>query len=63
MLKYAPTYFDLSSFTDGETKRALQRVLKKRSFKAVDTGSGSASNGRNTPAAEQPAKKKKKSAS
>ncbi|KAI1789322.1 P-loop containing nucleoside triphosphate hydrolase protein [Ganoderma leucocontextum] len=58
LLEYAGTYFDLSTFTDGDTKRALQRALKKRSFKAVDNGS--ASSGRNTPAAEQPAKKKKK---
>ena len=31
MLDYATNYFDVSSFTDGETKRALQRVVKKRS--------------------------------
>ena len=60
MLELAASYFDLSTFTDGETKRALQRTLKKRAYKAVD--GGSASNGRNTPAAEQPAKKKKKAA-
>ena len=60
MLELAAPYFDLSTFADGETKRALQRTLKKRGYKAVD--SGSASNGRNTPAAEQPAKKKKKAA-
>ncbi|PIL32647.1 hypothetical protein GSI_05351 [Ganoderma sinense ZZ0214-1] len=58
LLELAAPYFDLSTFTDGETKRALQRALKKRAYKTVD--SGSASNGRNTPAAEQPAKKKKK---
>nr|VWO96108.1 CifA [Ganoderma boninense] len=61
LLELAAPYFDLSTFADGETKRALQRTLKKRGYKAVE--SGSASNGRNTPAAEQPAKKKKKAAS
>ena len=27
--EYAPTYFDLSSFPDGEMKRALERANKK----------------------------------
>ena len=50
-MEYAPNYFDLSTFPDGETKRALLRVQKKRSLKAVDGGgSGSVSNGRNSPA-------------
>ncbi|KZS95211.1 P-loop containing nucleoside triphosphate hydrolase protein [Sistotremastrum niveocremeum HHB9708] len=34
LLEYAPTYFDLSTFTDGETKRALQRVINKRAGKS-----------------------------
>ncbi|KAK1228475.1 DEAH-box ATP-dependent RNA helicase prp43 [Marasmius sp. AFHP31] len=40
LLELAPNYYDLSSFNDGETKRALQRILKKRDGKA-----GGASNG------------------
>ena len=52
---YAPDYFDLSTFPDGETKRALLRVQKKRSeLKNVD---GGAFNGRNSPAVEKPTKK------
>ena len=51
---YAPYYFDLSSFPDGETKRALLRVQKKRSHGNVD---GGALNGRNIPAVENPTKK------
>ena len=49
----------MSTFPDGETKRALLRVQKKRSLKNVD---GGASTGRNSPAAENPAKKRKKAA-
>jgi len=30
LLEYAPFYFDLKTFPDGETKRALQRVQAKR---------------------------------
>ncbi|KAJ8094490.1 DEAH-box ATP-dependent RNA helicase prp43 [Marasmius tenuissimus] len=40
LLELAPNYYDLSSFNDGETKRALQRILKRRDGKA-----GGASNG------------------
>ncbi|KZT38667.1 pre-mRNA-splicing factor ATP-dependent RNA helicase DHX15/PRP43 [Sistotremastrum suecicum HHB10207 ss-3] len=40
LLEYAPAYFDLSTFTDGETKQALQRVIIKRAGKSViQTGS------------------------
>ncbi|KIJ67411.1 hypothetical protein HYDPIDRAFT_127370 [Hydnomerulius pinastri MD-312] len=47
--EYAPTYYDPSSFTDGETKRALLRVANKNAgkFGRVDE-------------AEGPAKKKKR---
>ena len=31
LLEIAPNYFDISSFPEGETKRALQRVAKARS--------------------------------
>ncbi|KAJ7796641.1 P-loop containing nucleoside triphosphate hydrolase protein [Mycena olivaceomarginata] len=34
LLEYAPTYFDLSSFPDGESKRALQRVVNKKAGKS-----------------------------
>lgn len=30
LLEYAPFYFDLKTFPDGETKRALQRVQVKK---------------------------------
>ncbi|KAH7879459.1 uncharacterized protein C8R40DRAFT_602507 [Lentinula edodes] len=30
ILEYAPVYFDLASFPEGETKRALQRIAKSR---------------------------------
>ncbi|KAK0243089.1 P-loop containing nucleoside triphosphate hydrolase protein [Armillaria nabsnona] len=33
LLEHAANYFDLSTFTDGETKRALQRVVNKKSGK------------------------------
>ena len=38
LLELAPQYFDLSSFKDGETKRALQRVLKKLTAKSSRNG-------------------------
>ena len=58
MLEYAPNYFDLSTFPDSETKRALLRVQKKRTMKVA----GSASNGRNSPSVgDQPPAKKKRS--
>ncbi|KAF7304792.1 p-loop containing nucleoside triphosphate hydrolase protein [Mycena kentingensis (nom. inval.)] len=38
LLEFAPTYFDLASFADGETKRALQRVVNKRAGKLVGVG-------------------------
>jgi pre-mRNA-splicing factor ATP-dependent RNA helicase DHX15/PRP43 len=30
LLEFAANYFDLATFPDGETKRALQRVQNKR---------------------------------
>ena len=38
LLEFAFNYFDLKTFPDGETKRALQRVINKRSG---GTGKGS----------------------
>ncbi|KAH7886626.1 P-loop containing nucleoside triphosphate hydrolase protein [Phlebopus sp. FC_14] len=49
LLEYAPVYFDLSTFKDGETKRTLQRVANKRAGKV----------GR-IEASEEPSKKRKK---
>ncbi|KIM61315.1 hypothetical protein SCLCIDRAFT_25946 [Scleroderma citrinum Foug A] len=34
LLEYAPAYFDVSTFPDGETKRALQRVVNKKAGKS-----------------------------
>ncbi|KII84726.1 hypothetical protein PLICRDRAFT_126611 [Plicaturopsis crispa FD-325 SS-3] len=42
LFEFAASYFDLASFPDGETKRALQRIMNKRAGKAggrVDAGS------------------------
>jgi pre-mRNA-splicing factor ATP-dependent RNA helicase DHX15/PRP43 len=33
LLEYSHNYFDLASFPDGETKRALQRVVAKKNGK------------------------------
>ncbi|KAI0653665.1 pre-mRNA-splicing factor ATP-dependent RNA helicase PRP43 [Cubamyces menziesii] len=39
LLEYAPNYYDLSTFPNGETKQALMRVQKKRTLKvAASTG-------------------------
>ncbi|EGN91668.1 hypothetical protein SERLA73DRAFT_80222 [Serpula lacrymans var. lacrymans S7.3] len=38
LLEFASVYFDLSSFPDGETKRALQRVANKRAGKSGRVG-------------------------
>ncbi|KAF7363353.1 putative pre-mRNA-splicing factor ATP-dependent RNA helicase prp43 [Mycena sanguinolenta] len=38
LLEYAKNYFDLLSFPDGETKRALQKVAKKKEVKAIRDG-------------------------
>ena len=40
LLEYAQLYYDLSGFPDGETKRALTRVLTKQSRKRSAAGSG-----------------------
>jgi pre-mRNA-splicing factor ATP-dependent RNA helicase DHX15/PRP43 len=34
LIEYATNYFDLSSFPEGETKRALQRIVNKKAGKA-----------------------------
>ncbi|KAJ8487082.1 hypothetical protein ONZ51_g4424 [Trametes cubensis] len=40
LLEYAPNYYDLSTFPNGEMKRALMRALNKRTLKTV-AGMGS----------------------
>lgn len=43
LIEYATNYFDLASFAEGETKRALQRVVNKKAGKApgrVGAGNG-----------------------
>ncbi|KAI0037818.1 hypothetical protein FA95DRAFT_1613857, partial [Auriscalpium vulgare] len=42
LLEFATGYYDLATFPDGETKRALQRVLKKKSGKGDDRDDGRA---------------------
>lgn len=36
LLEYAPSYFNLADFRDGETKRALLKVQNKRLGKSRD---------------------------
>lgn len=38
LLDFAPTYFDLTTMPDGETKRAIQRVIAKREGKLKSAG-------------------------
>ncbi|KAG5730309.1 Pre-mRNA-splicing factor ATP-dependent RNA helicase PRP16 [Termitomyces sp. T112] len=40
LLEYASSYFDLSTFPDGETKRTLQRVINKRAGKYAQRPDG-----------------------
>ncbi|KAF4622133.1 hypothetical protein D9613_009096 [Agrocybe pediades] len=41
LIEFAASYFDLASFPDGETKRALQRAWNKRAGKLEARGDGS----------------------
>ncbi|OCH87752.1 pre-mRNA-splicing factor ATP-dependent RNA helicase PRP43 [Obba rivulosa] len=54
LLEFAPQYFDMSAFPDGETKRALLRVQNKRSRKAIEGANG------NSKGIERPSKKARK---
>lgn len=48
LLEHAGAYFDIESFPEGETKRALKRVLaKKRGLPMYETDRGSSSGGEN----------------
>lgn len=38
LLEFAPSYFDLASFKDGETKRTLQGVINKQAGKSRRNG-------------------------
>jgi len=40
LLEFATNYFDLSSFPEGETRRALERVLKKKQGKVIGQSNG-----------------------
>jgi pre-mRNA-splicing factor ATP-dependent RNA helicase DHX15/PRP43 len=42
LLEFAPVYFDVNGFPNGETKRALQRVLNKSTPRNAQTGGGAA---------------------
>jgi pre-mRNA-splicing factor ATP-dependent RNA helicase DHX15/PRP43 len=50
LLELATTYYDTKSFPDGETKAALERLLKKQTDKS----------GKSTPSSEKRPKKKVK---
>jgi pre-mRNA-splicing factor ATP-dependent RNA helicase DHX15/PRP43 len=41
LLEFAPVYFDVNGFPDGDTKRALMRVLNKSAAKSGRTDDGS----------------------
>ncbi|KAL7278102.1 hypothetical protein ACG7TL_008072 [Trametes sanguinea] len=63
LLEFAPNYYDLSTFPDGETKRALLRIQKKQGRKLAGADGSAPSSGRNTPGATEnggPAKKKQR---
>ncbi|KAJ7789878.1 P-loop containing nucleoside triphosphate hydrolase protein [Mycena olivaceomarginata] len=55
LLEYALTYFDIISFPDGDTKRALQKVVNKRAGKS----NRDATNGKDTRARTRKQKKNK----
>ncbi|KAI0739564.1 pre-mRNA-splicing factor ATP-dependent RNA helicase PRP43 [Daedaleopsis nitida] len=56
LMEYAPMYFDLLTFPDGEMERTLMRVQKKRTLKEAN---GNASNRRNSPSTTGPPARKK----
>jgi pre-mRNA-splicing factor ATP-dependent RNA helicase DHX15/PRP43 len=57
LLELAANYYDLSTFPNGETKRALQRQLKKPTNKKKQVDNKSSA--RSTPTSEKPPPKKK----
>ncbi|KAJ8472371.1 hypothetical protein ONZ51_g8563 [Trametes cubensis] len=58
LLEYAPNYYDLSTFPNGETKQALMRVQKKRTLKVADKQAPDVS--RTSGHSTDPKKKKKR---
>ncbi|KAH9895779.1 pre-mRNA-splicing factor ATP-dependent RNA helicase PRP43 [Cubamyces lactineus] len=63
LLEYAPNYYDLSTFPDGETKRALLRVQKKRTLKVAGMNDSAPGSGRSSPgviSGDEPKRKKRR---
>ncbi|KAG5640971.1 DEAH-box ATP-dependent RNA helicase prp43 [Asterophora parasitica] len=58
LIEYAGNYFDVASFPDGETKRALQRVVNKRAGKATGRLDGGSGNGSGTDTRDKKKRKK-----
>lgn len=57
LVEFAANYFDLATFPDGETKRALQRAWNKRTGK-VDGSRGKASRKQDVQEGRDPKKRK-----
>ncbi len=57
LVEFAANYFDLATFPDGETKRALQRAWNKRTGK-VDGTRGKASRKQDAQDGRDPKKRK-----
>ncbi|KAJ2918940.1 hypothetical protein MD484_g1498, partial [Candolleomyces efflorescens] len=60
LLEYAPAYYDLRTFPDSETKRALQRAANKSSTVSIGKRNGSASNSKSGSKAGTPARDSKR---
>jgi pre-mRNA-splicing factor ATP-dependent RNA helicase DHX15/PRP43 len=52
LLEFAPKYFDVDSFPDGETKRALVRIVNKKTGK-TESRRPKAPNGESRPVKRQ----------
>jgi pre-mRNA-splicing factor ATP-dependent RNA helicase DHX15/PRP43 len=59
-LEFAAVYFDLNSFNDGETKRALQKVVNKRLGKADSRFGANGSDGGGSGNEKRDKKRRKK---
>ncbi|KAI0366453.1 P-loop containing nucleoside triphosphate hydrolase protein [Pilatotrama ljubarskyi] len=60
LLEYAANYYDLSTFPDGETKRALLRVQKKRTLKVASADGSASPSSRQSPAVDEGRAKKRR---
>ncbi|KAI0357049.1 P-loop containing nucleoside triphosphate hydrolase protein, partial [Trametes cingulata] len=60
LLEYATNYYDLSTFPDGETKRALLRVQKKRTLKVASADGSASPSSRQSPAVDDGRAKKRR---